>query len=292
MYSVQLPVPPFPLLATVGYTHWQSGITHARRQFDVYDLIICIKGTLYMEEDGILYDVKQGMMLLLEPEKTHSGYRPTDTETEVYWIHFQYPTSLSISLNEKNSSPQPLLQTTDQDTVSHPSTIEIPKFTTVDIRKTVPLLSEMLKLHSVLTLSRSFELQILFCQLLIQLQNGMRKSSPYARAYEIGEKAAAYLADRLEQPFDSKRMESELNYHFDYLARCLKEYSGMSPMQYRHHLQIDRAKRLLAHSTLPLSKIGEQCGFQDMTYFSRLLKRHTTFTPGEYRKKYQWLHTE
>jgi AraC-type DNA-binding domain-containing proteins len=291
MLVVELPVPPFPLLATVGYTLWQKGIVHAQRLFDVYDLIICTKGTLYMEENDIQYVLKQGMMLLLEPRKIHSGFHPTESETEVYWIHFQYPSSDNLLLKERSASPQHLLQVTNQDIVSPPAIIEIPKFAAIDVRTVVPLLEEMIKLHSLLTLSRSFELQILFSQLLIHIQNGMRQNSPNARTYEIGEKVAAYLADHLEYPFDSKRIEHDLNYHFDYLARCLKEYSGMSPVQYRHHLQIDRAKRLLTHTKLPLARVGEQCGFQDINYFSRLLKRHTSFTPGEYRKKYQLFHT-
>ncbi|WP_127495535.1 helix-turn-helix domain-containing protein [Paenibacillus glycanilyticus] len=290
MLVVELPVPPFPLLTTVGHTLWQSGVVHARRQFDVYDLIICTKGTLYMEENDIPYMLEQGMMLLLEPGKIHGGYRPTESETEVYWIHFQYPSDLLL-LKEKTISPQPLLQVTDQDIVPPPAIIDIPKFAAINVRAIVPLLQEMIKLHSKLTLSRSFELEILFGQLLILLQNGLRENSPNARTYEIGEMMASYLADQLELPFDSKRIELDLNYHFDYLARCLKEYSGMSPMQYRHHLQIDRAKKLLAHTKLPLVKVGEQCGFQDINYFSRLLKRHTSYTPGEYRKKHQIFRT-
>ncbi|AWP28271.1 helix-turn-helix transcriptional regulator [Paenibacillus sp. Cedars] len=95
------------------------------------------------------------------------------------------------------------------------------------------------------------------------------------------------MANHLEQPFDSGELDRELHYHFDYLARCLKQYSGMSPLQYRHHLQIERAKRLLAHSELSLIKIGEQRGFQDNNYFTRLFKRQSSYTPGEYRKQYQ-----
>ncbi|GAE05562.1 transcriptional regulator, AraC family [Paenibacillus sp. JCM 10914] len=240
-----------------------------------------------MEEDGVTYDLKEGMVLVLEPGKLHQGYRPTENETEVYWIHFQYPYSSPSMLVEKHNWQQPLLNRTDQDTEPHPASIDIPKFATVDLRMILPLLTEMLLLHNVLTPYRSFELHILFGELLRQLQLGMRKSSPQARSYFLGEQVAAYLAERLELPFDSKQLENDLHYHFDYLARCLKQYSGMSPLQYRHHLQVDRAKRLLSHTELPLSKIGEQCGFHDNNYFIRLFKRLTSFTPGEYRKRYQ-----
>ncbi|MFC5406264.1 helix-turn-helix domain-containing protein [Cohnella soli] len=228
-----------------------------------FDLIVCSKGTLFMEENGIQYDIGQGMMLVLEPGKVHRGYRPTETETEVYWIHFQYPLPSKPLLVDKNNWQQPLLIATEQDTEFKPGMIDIPKFATIDLRSVVPLLTDMLKLHRQLTQYRSFELQTLFGQLLTLLQNGMRKSSPQARSFFLGEKVASYLAGCLELPFDSERMELDLHYHFDYLARCLKQYSGMSPMQYRHRLQIDRAKRFLAQSELSLVQIGEQCGFQD-----------------------------
>ncbi|WP_368600601.1 helix-turn-helix domain-containing protein [Paenibacillus glucanolyticus] len=38
---------------------------------------------------------------------------------------------------------------------------------------------------------------------------------------------------------------------------------------------------------MSLIKIGEQCGFQDNNYFTRLFKRQSSYTPGEYRKQYQ-----
>ncbi|PRX74355.1 AraC-like DNA-binding protein [Cohnella sp. SGD-V74] len=292
MLALELKVPPFPLLATVGYVLWPSGVVHAERNFEAFDMIFCVKGTLFMEENGVKYDIRQDMMLVLEPGKTHRGFRPTEEETEVYWIHFQYPMLSEPILKEKNGWQQPLLKPTNQDTAPPPAMIDVPKFSSVDMRAILPLLQEMLRLHDVLTAYGTFELHLLFGQVLTQLQTGMRKSSPQARSYFLGEKVAAYLANRLELPFDSVEMESALHYHFDYLARCLKHYSGMSPLQYRHRLQIDRAKRLLTHSELSLTKIREQCGFQDNNYFTRLFKRQTSFTPGEYRRRFQAFHVD
>ncbi|UPK46788.1 AraC family transcriptional regulator [Paenibacillus pabuli] len=287
MLVLELQVPPYPLLAAIGHTEWQPGMQHAQRSFDVFDLIVCAKGALYMEEDGHRYEIAEGMMLVLEPGKDHRGYRPTDVQTEVYWIHFQLPSVQKMILKEKTTWEQPLLQQTDQDIEAPPGVIEIPKFAAVDLRNLEPLMKEMLDLHHVLTRQRSFELHVLLGQFLLQLQKGMRQNSPQARSYFLSEKVAKYIGQRLEQPFDSGMMERDLLYHFDYLARCLKQYTGMSPLQYRHHLQIEKAKRLLSHSELPLKRIGELCGLQDHNYFTRLFKRQTSLTPGEYRKKHQ-----
>lgn len=287
MLVLEFQIPPFPLLAAVGSTVWQPGVQHAERRFEAYDLIICARGALYMEEDGVAYEIGEGMMLVLEPGKSHRGYRPTEAETKVYWIHFRFPPSAEPILKEKHGWLQPLLQVTDQDTEPAPAVVEIPKFGGVDLRILEPLLKEMIALHQVLTRQRAFELHVLLGQFFLQLQSGMRRGSSQARSYLLSEQVASYLHDHLAEPFDAGEMERELHYHFDYLARCLKQYTGMSPLQYRHHLQIERAKRLLAHSELPLAMIGEQCGLQDQNYFTRLFKRQTGRTPGEYRRQYQ-----
>lgn len=292
MLVLELQVPPFPLLAAVGHAVWQPGVVHGERTFAAYDLIICIRGVLYMEEEGVKYEIAEGKMLVLEPGKHHRGYRPTEVETEVYWIHFRYPQKQDTRdnttlLTEKNNWQQPLMQRTDQDIEPHPGAVDIPKFGAVDLGKLQPLLDEMVALHAVLTLYRSYELQVMFGRLLLALQSGMRTRGPLSRSFQLSEQVAAYLAHHLETPFDSAEMERELHYHFDYLARCLKQYTGMSPLAYRHHLQVERAKRLLAHTERTLIQIGELCGFQDYNYFARLFKRTTTLTPGEYRKRYQ-----
>lgn len=287
MLMLEFEAPPLPLLATVGYALWKPGVTHAERVFEAYDLIICAKGSLYMEEEGTAYEIGPGKLLVLEPGLRHRGYRPTEEETEVYWIHFRHPAASPLKLAEKQGWQQQPLARTDQDTEPRPAMIDVPKFADVDLRTIRPLLDEMIALHRSLTPYRSFELQLRFSQLLLQLQHGMRQGGPQSRSYELSERVASYLEDRLDTAFDAGQMERDLHYHFDYLARCLKQHTGMSPLQYRHHQQIERAKRLLAHTDDPLKQIGEQCGFPDPNYFARLFKRETTFTPGAYRRRYR-----
>lgn len=286
MQVLELQVPPFPMLATVGHAVWQPGMIHAQRQFDVFDLLICRSGVLYIEEDGISYELSRGKILVLEPGKVHEGYHPTEVESEVYWVHFIYPAPVHAIPIEKMNGSHPLPRGSDQDTDPQPATVHIPKFAAVDLRPLIPLLDRMVELHKVLIRQHSFELHALLGQLLVQLQNGMRENMQ-TRSYFLSEKAAAYIENQLELPFDSARMERELHFHFDYLARCLKQHTGMSPIQYRHHLQIERAKRLLSHSELSLKEIASQCGLDDNNYFTKLFKKKTTMTPGEYRKRHQ-----
>ncbi|MDO3411860.1 AraC family transcriptional regulator [Saccharibacillus sp. CPCC 101409] len=286
MRVLEFQVPPIPQIAAIGHGVWRRGMTHAQRIFEAYDLIVCAEGALYLEEDGERYEVEAGSMLVLEPGLTHGGYRPTDTETEVYWIHFCHARDRRRPQENGGGPGRPLERRTDQDTEPYPGAVSIPKFGPVDLHAIRPLLKQMLKLRDNLTIQRSYELHLNFGLLLLELQKSKEASSPRSRAERLGEQAAAYLAERLEHPFDSAEMERDLHYHFDYLSRCLKQYTGLSPLAYRHRLQTERAKRLLAHSDEPLARIGERCGFPDPNYFARLFKRESGLTPGEYRRRY------
>lgn len=44
------------------------------------------------------------------------------------------------------------------------------------------------------------------------------------------------------------------------------------------------AKRILAYSSLPISQIAYELGYEDPNYFARFFKRKAGMSPGEFRK--------
>lgn len=46
------------------------------------------------------------------------------------------------------------------------------------------------------------------------------------------------------------------------------------------------AKRLLAHTALPVSVIADQVGFDEATNFVKLFKREVGCSPGEFRRRH------
>ena len=69
--------------------------------------------------------------------------------------------------------------------------------------------------------------------------------------------------------------------------RCFRQVIGLSPKQYVLDLRIQRARELLAGSSLSLTEVGEACGFQTQSYFIRLFRRAAGMTPGQYRRASQ-----
>lgn len=68
--------------------------------------------------------------------------------------------------------------------------------------------------------------------------------------------------------------------------RCVK-CLGITAKQYILDLKLTEAKRLLAFSSFNTAGIASCTGFEDPSYFTRLFKKKTGFTPTAFKEKYQ-----
>jgi YesN/AraC family two-component response regulator len=68
-----------------------------------------------------------------------------------------------------------------------------------------------------------------------------------------------------------------------YLGDLLKKETGMNAQDHIHHVVIEHAKNVLLNSSLTVSEIAFQLGFDYPQYFSRLFKQKTGKTPLEFR---------
>lgn len=75
----------------------------------------------------------------------------------------------------------------------------------------------------------------------------------------------------------------------NYLSGLFKKETGMTITEYIQNTRIQQSLILLRTTTLSVLEIGEQCGYADADYFTRIFKRTQGMTPREYRKK---IHSE
>ncbi|MDD4190819.1 MAG: AraC family transcriptional regulator [Mangrovibacterium sp.] len=71
----------------------------------------------------------------------------------------------------------------------------------------------------------------------------------------------------------------------DHFSRVFKSITGMAPCDYVIRKRIERAQFLLLTTELEQKGIIEQTGFKTASYFSRIFKKHTSYTPEKYRKQ-------
>lgn len=73
----------------------------------------------------------------------------------------------------------------------------------------------------------------------------------------------------------------------NYLCNLFKTETETTINEYIASLRIEKAKSLMRAKTTSLSQISYQVGYQNHTYFDRVFKRKTGFSPSEYMKLYR-----
>ena len=88
-----------------------------------------------------------------------------------------------------------------------------------------------------------------------------------------------YSRDLILEEIASAAYLSE--YHF---ARLFKQTIGSTPHVYLANLRLERARKLLAETTLPISQIASQVGYQSQSHFTKMFKAVAGVTPRVYRE--------
>ncbi|MBO0862551.1 MAG: helix-turn-helix transcriptional regulator [Chloracidobacterium sp.] len=69
-------------------------------------------------------------------------------------------------------------------------------------------------------------------------------------------------------------------FHF---ARLFKKITGATPHAYLACLRIERARRLLAESDLPIVEVGAEVGYASQSHFTKIFREATGMTPKAFR---------
>ena len=83
-----------------------------------------------------------------------------------------------------------------------------------------------------------------------------------------------------------KEVAEHLNLSPDYLSNMLKSLTGQTTQQHIHNKLIEKAKIKLSTTTLSISEIAYELGFEHSQSFSKLFKAKTNQTPLEFRASF------
>ncbi len=72
-----------------------------------------------------------------------------------------------------------------------------------------------------------------------------------------------------------------------YLIECFKSATGLTPLQYRIRIRMEKAKVMLTETTMPIQEIAALIGYTDSLYFSKQFSSYSGMSPVAYRKQYQ-----
>jgi LacI family transcriptional regulator len=97
-------------------------------------------------------------------------------------------------------------------------------------------------------------------------------------------RAMSYLSERLKEPITVGLMCDELSVSRRSLERKFKEFYRCTPWEMLCRMRVSYAKKLLAQTNHPISRVSELCGFNDPERMAVVFKRLTNMPPSAFRK--------
>ncbi len=103
--------------------------------------------------------------------------------------------------------------------------------------------------------------------------------------YHLIAKGILHMEEYADEELSIAEIAALCNVSEGYFRRLFKEYSGLSPMEYRLRSKIEKAKTYLEYDIMTVKEIAQQLGFVDAAYFSKQFKAKTGMQPLAYKKQ-------
>ncbi|WP_421918395.1 helix-turn-helix domain-containing protein [Marinifilum sp.] len=230
------------------------------------------------------YDFQEGTLFFLAPNQVISIEDPDETKDIYGWGLFFHPelirkTSLSSKMKDYNFFSYNLheaLHLSDKEQNKLKGIVE-------DIELE---LSQNIDKHSKTLIISTLELLLNYCNRYYDRQFITRTNQNNDLIVEFEGLINNYFnTDVLKQKgFPSvKDFANQLGLSPNYLSDILKKETGRNGTDFIQYHIIEKAKNKLLGSSVSISEIAYDLGFEYPQYFSKMFKKKTGMTPGEYR---------
>ena len=95
-----------------------------------------------------------------------------------------------------------------------------------------------------------------------------------------------YIDATLDQDISMQALADEAMLSVPHFMRAFRQSTGQTPFRYVQSQRVERARRLVASSRMPIADIAACCGFADQAHMNKCFRRLVGDTPGRLRRAY------
>lgn len=103
----------------------------------------------------------------------------------------------------------------------------------------------------------------------------------------VTEKLRQYIDAHYQEEIRRDALAEMVYLNTDYMSRIFKKEYGISISSYILQKRVEEAKNLLSHSNLPINTVSIYVGYSNFSYFTKMFKENTGYSPLEYRRKFK-----
>lgn len=243
-----------------------------------YDLWYVVSGKGDVRLNGESFPVQQGSCFVYRPgDRIEATQHPDDRLTVIY-IHFDM-TDLSMGKQLDTESrwlPPRYVET--EDAYSLESRME--EVLEADAEEEESEIQDE-RFHCLMKL------------VLLQLSKTGESGSPDAgtdppishKQKRLLLQVKQYIKEHIASPMDYDEIAELTGLSPRYLNRLYKRYTGKSMKEYITSTRVERAKHLLAETSMTVGQVAETLGYSDIYFFSKQFKKYTGLPPSSLRAK-------
>lgn len=241
----------------IMYQYWNStGYSYDKNPRGVYGILFVTQGKIEFSRKGENFTVSSGDIVFFPKGIYYDAkIKPEFGETRDYLVNFEIEGEIPDNMPD---FPIKILQ--------------------IDKRNYIELFDSMISLKIRNSLD-CFIIKSLFYKLLDDIVSGDKKTEKTEREI-ILKKAEEMLSGQTDYPISE--IAKQCGISESGLRNLFSNVYGMSPLQYRLNIKINKAKYLLECTDMSVFDIGESLGFYDEAYFCKVFKSRVGVTPKKY----------
>lgn len=93
-----------------------------------------------------------------------------------------------------------------------------------------------------------------------------------------------YINENYAEDITAEQAAEKVNMSYSYFAKSFKAATGRTFTEYLNITRINEAEQMLINTDLTVSEIATRCGYNNISYFISLYKKHKGITPLSERK--------
>jgi YesN/AraC family two-component response regulator len=249
---------------------------------DTFEMYFLLEGERYYFIEQETYHVKRGEVVLVNCQQIHKTSQAGSS----------YHDRILIQLDGRIL--EPYLKSTELFTLEEFFTdyYGVIKFTEPVWNKVKEMLFEIrdeirgkaVKWEALVRLKMTELLLVIYRYRQTMLINEAPKTVQTAKHQKVHE-VAEYIQCHCETDASIEDLAKHFFISKSYLSRIFREVTGFSVNEYRSIARIKKGQKLLLNSNYSVTEISEILGFESVTYFERVFKKHADMTPLNYKKK-------
>lgn len=103
----------------------------------------------------------------------------------------------------------------------------------------------------------------------------------------IIKKACDYVLQHIDEDITLLSISNKLNLSKNYFCSLFKQETGYNFLEYVTTVKMEWAKRLLKEANCKTYEVSDMLGYRESSYFSRLFRKYTSYSPAEYKKMFR-----